>query len=60
MHAHTYIYMQERIHTLTGEGVLDRLQNRSTRVRTPVGLLHSLSGQYPWERYEPLIIPTMG
>ena len=27
--------------------------NRSTRVRTPVALLRSLSGKYPWERYEP-------
>ena len=31
----------------------DGLRKRSTRVRTPVALLRSLSGKYPWERYEP-------
>ena len=36
------------------------LRNRSTRVRTPVALLRSLSGKYPRERYEPLILPAMG
>ena len=38
----------------------DGLQNRSTRVRTPVVLLHSLSGKYSWERYEPPYPPTYG
>ena len=31
----------------------DGLRNRSTRVRTPVMLLRSLSDKYSWERYEP-------
>ena len=30
----------------------------STRVRTPVALLRSLSGKYPWERYEPPYSPS--
>ena len=34
------------------------LWNRSTRVRTPVALLRSLSGKYPWERYEPPYSPS--
>ena len=34
------------------------LRNRSTRVRTPVALLRSLSGKYPWERYEPPYPPS--
>ena len=34
-------------------GWSDGLRNRSTRVRTPLALLRSLSGKYPWERYEP-------
>ena len=37
----------------------DELQNRSTRVRTPVALLRSLSGKYPWERYEPPYSPSI-
>ena len=28
------------------------------RVRTPVELLRSLSGKYPWERYEPPYPPS--
>ncbi len=28
------------------------------RVRTPVALLRSLSGRYPWERYEPPYPPS--
>ena len=36
----------------------DELRNRSTRVRTPVALLRSLSGKYPWERYEPPYSPS--
>ena len=36
------------------------LRNRSTRVRTPVALLRSLSGKYPWERYEPPYPPSYG
>ena len=38
----------------------DGLQNRSTRVRTPLALLRSLSGKYPWERYEPPYPPSYG
>ena len=38
----------------------DGLRNRSTRVRTPVTLLRSLSGKYPWERYEPPYPPSYG
>ena len=34
------------------------LRNRSTRVRTPVALLCSLSGKYRWERYEPPYSPS--
>ena len=36
------------------------LRNRSKRVRTPVALLRSLSGKYPWERYEPSYPPSNG
>ena len=36
------------------------IYNRSTRVRTPVALLRSLSGKYPCERYEPPYPPTYG
>ena len=36
------------------------LRNRSKRVRTPVALLQSLSGKYPWERYEPPYPPGYG
>ena len=32
----------------------------STRVRTPVALLCSLLGKYPWERYEPPYPPSYG
>ena len=45
VYIYIYIYMFEQI--------IGGLQNRSKRVRTPVALLHSLSGKYPWERYEP-------
>ena len=38
----------------------DGLQNRSKRVRTPVALLRSLSGKYPWESYEPSYPPSYG
>ena len=38
----------------------DGLRNCSTRVRTPVALLCSLSGKYPWERYEPPYPPSYG
>ena len=38
----------------------DGLRNRSERVRTPVALLRSLSGKYPWERYEPPYPPSYG
>ena len=43
-----------------GNGKSDGLRNRSTRVRTPVELLRSLSGKYPWERYEPPYLPSYG
>ena len=39
-------------------GVSDGLRNRSKRVRTLVTLLRSLSGKYPWERYEPPYPPN--
>ena len=38
----------------------DGLRNRSTRVRTPVALLRSLSDKYPWERYEHPYPPSYG
>ena len=38
-------------------GLSDRLQNRSKRVRTSGALLRSLSGKYPWKRYEPPYSP---
>ena len=41
-------------------GQSDGLRNRSTRIRTPVALLRSLSGKYPWERYEPPYPPSYG
>ena len=41
-------------------GSSDGRQNRSKRVRTPVALLRSLSGKYPWERYEPPYPPSYG
>ena len=34
--------------------------DRSSRVRTPVALLHSLSDKYPWERYETPYPPSYG
>ena len=36
------------------------INTRSKRVRTPVALLRSLSGKYPWERYEPPYPPSCG
>ena len=41
-------------------GKSDGLRDRRTRVRTPVALLRSLSGKYPWERYEPPYPPSYG
>ena len=41
-------------------GQSDGLRNRSMRVRTPFALLRSLSGKYPWERYEPPYPPSYG
>ena len=38
----------------------DGLGNHSKRVRPPVALLRSLSGKYPWERYEPPYPPSYG
>ena len=53
--------------SLTTEGVSswcngysDGLRNRNKRVRTLVALLRSLSGKYPWERYEPPYPPSYG
>ena len=42
------------------DGLRDRLRNCSKRVRIPVALLRSLSGKYPWERYEPPYPPIYG
>ena len=36
------------------------LRNHSTRVRTPIALLRSLSGKYSWEMYEPPCSPSHG
>ena len=36
------------------------LRGRSKRVRTPVGLLRSLSDYYHSERFEPTYTPAMG
>ena len=36
----------------------DGLRNRNKRVRTPVALLRSLSGKYPWGRYGPPYPPS--
>ena len=36
------------------------MENRRKRVWTPVALLCSLSGKYPWERYEPPYPPSYG
>ena len=41
-------------------GLSDGLRNRSKRVRTPVSLLRSLSGKYPWERYVLPYPPSYG
>ena len=41
-------------------GLSNGLRNRSKRVRTPVAILRSLSGKYPWERYEPPYPPSYG
>ena len=45
---------------VTRLNLFNGLQNRSKRVRTPVALLRSLSGKYPWERYEPSYSPSYG
>ena len=39
---------------------VDGLRNRRKRICTPVALLRSLSGKYPWERYEPPYPPSCG
>ena len=39
-------------------GQSDGLRNRSKRVLTPVVLLRSLSGKYPWEKHEPPYPPS--
>ena len=41
-------------------GYSDGRRNRSTRVRTPVALLRSLSGKYPGETYESAYPPSYG
>ena len=62
---HSYIHLMlstvtyRRVSTQCN-GYSDGLRNRSTRVRTPVALLRSLSGKYPWERYEPPYLPSYG
>ena len=40
-------------------GESDGLRNHS-EFHTPVALLHSLSGKYPWEMYEPPYPPSYG
>ena len=40
--------------------MVDNGWNRSKRVCTLVALLRSLSGKYPWERYEALYPPSSG
>ena len=55
--------MDHKVHSgvsLCCNGKSDGLRNRSKRVHTPVVLLHSLSGKYPWERYEPPYPPSYG
>ena len=34
--------------------------NKETKPNHPVALLRSLSGKYPWERYEPPYPPSYG
>ena len=41
-------------------GVMVKAMDCGIVVREFVALLRSLSGKYPWERYEPLILPAMG
>ena len=41
-------------------GYSNGLRDRRTRFRTPVALLRSLLGKYPWERYEPPYPPSYG
>ena len=41
-------------------GKKDGLRNHSKRVRSPVALLRSLLGKYPWERYKPPYPPSYG
>ena len=36
------------------------MDSRSTRVRTPVALLRSISDKYPREKYEPTYLPSYG
>ena len=36
------------------------LRNNSKQVCTPVALLYSLLGKYPWKRYEPPYPPSYG
>ena len=56
---HTHTFLRGRVSSWCN-GERDGLRNRSTRVRTPVALLRSLSGKYPWERYEPHYPPSYG
>ena len=55
MHTHTHTGV-----SLWSNGYSDGLWNHSTRVRISVALLCSLSGKYPWERYEPPYPPSYG
>ena len=53
-----HVFFQK--YNLWYNGYSHGLQNRSTRVRTLVALLRSLSDKYPWERYEPSYPPSYG
>ena len=53
-----YIYIQGVSSWFNGYS--NGLRNCSTQVRTPVVLLHSLSGKYSLERYEPPYHPSYG
>ena len=41
-------------------GLSDGLRNRSKRVSTSIAPLRSISGKYPWERYESPYPPHYG
>ena len=64
MHKNVYKLIHELIEQMGVSswcnGYSDGLRNRSKRFRTPVALLRSLSGKYPWERYETPYPPSYG